>query len=156
MNSTSLSSPQANALVVLRLFVGWYFLYEGVIKLYSTTWTAKGYLLSASFLKPFFQWLASDSLIGFIDTANIAALMLVGILLILGFKSAWGCLIGIGLLLLYYLAHPPFPGLPQGLSEGSYWLVNKNLIEAAALYVMFLLPTDQHFGPARIFSKPTS
>lgn len=152
MNTQSLSPAARNGLVVLRLLIGWHFLYEGVIKIYSSTWTAKGYLLSASFLQPVFSWLASDSLIGFVDTANIVALMLVGVLLVLGFKSKWGCWVGIGLLASYYLAHPPFPGLPQGPSEGSYWLVNKNLIEAAALFVLAQFTTDNHFGIARLFS----
>jgi thiosulfate dehydrogenase (quinone) large subunit len=154
MNTTSkLSGTQANAMVVLRLLIGWHFLYEGVIKLYSPTWTAKSYLLSASFITPFFRWLANDSLLPAIDVMNIGALMVVGASLILGFKTRWACAIGIGLLLLYFFAHPPFPGLPQGPSEGSYWLVNKNLIEAAALWVLFVFPTETIFGIELFFDK---
>jgi thiosulfate dehydrogenase [quinone] large subunit len=52
---------------------------------------------------------------------------------------------------LYYLAHPAFPWLPQSPSEGSYWLVNKNLIEAAALLVLALFPTEKRFGIERMF-----
>jgi len=148
-----LSATQVNALVLLRILIGWHFLYEGVLKLYSPAWTAKGYLLSASFLQGFFQWLASDSLIWVVDTANVAALVIVGLSLLVGFKTQWAALIGIGLLLLYYLAHPPFPGLPQGPAEGSYWIVNKNLIEAAALFVLFLFPTENSFGIARLLTN---
>ena len=50
-------------LVLLRILIGWHFLYEGVIKAYNPSWTSRGYLLSASILKPFFNWLAGDSLI---------------------------------------------------------------------------------------------
>ncbi|MFM8913323.1 MAG: DoxX family membrane protein [Flammeovirgaceae bacterium] len=148
-----LSGAQASALVVLRVLIGWHFLYEGVIKLYSSTWSAKSYLLNASFLTPFFRWLASESVLPAIDVLNIAALMVVGISLLIGFRTKWASVIGIGLLLLYFLAHPPFPGLPQGPSEGSYWLVNKNLIEAAALWVLFLFPTDTAFGIEHLFEK---
>jgi thiosulfate dehydrogenase [quinone] large subunit len=97
--------------------------------------------------------MASDTLIPVIDTLNIGALLLVGFSLIIGFKTNWASIIGIGLLLLYYLAHPPFPGYPQGPSEGSYWLVNKNLIEAAALFVIYLFPTQYAFGLAKLFAK---
>ncbi|MDP2039626.1 MAG: DoxX family membrane protein [Algoriphagus sp.] len=148
-----LSPPQTSALVILRILIGWHFLYEGVIKLYSPSWTAKGYLLSASYMESFFHWLASDSMISTIDTLNIAALLLVGAGLILGFKTQVASLIGIGLLLLYYFAHPPFPGYPQGPAEGSYWIINKNLIEAAALVVIFLFPTSISFGLERFFTK---
>ena len=149
-----ITSLQTGSLVLLRLLIGWHFLYEGVIKLYSPSWTAKGYLLSASYMESFFRWMASDSLIPIIDTLNIGALLLVGFCLIIGFKTKWASIIGIGLLLMYYLAHPPFPGYPQGPSEGSYWLVNKNLIETAALFILFLFPTDYAFGLARLFAKP--
>lgn len=149
-----LSATQVNALVLLRIFIGWHFLYEGVLKLYSPAWTAKGYLLSASFLPGFFRWLASDSLISVVDTLNIAALVVVGLSLLVGFKTRAAALVGVALLLLYYLAHPPFPGLPQGPAEGSYWVVNKNLIEAAALFVLYLFPTETSFGIARLFSRP--
>lgn len=105
-----LSSTQTSALVILRMLIGWHFLYEGVIKLYSPGWTAKGYILSATYMEPLFHWLASYSMISTIDTLNIVALLLVGVGLILGFRTQATSLIGIGLLLLYYFAHPPFPG----------------------------------------------
>lgn len=147
------TSVQTFSLVLMRLLIGWHFLYEGVIKLYSPSWTAKGYLLSATYMQSFFGWLASESMISLVDTLNIAALVLVGISLIIGFKTKWASIIGIGLLLMYYFAHPPFPGYPQGPSEGSYWLVNKNLIEAAALFVVFLFPTDFVFGIEKLFNR---
>jgi thiosulfate dehydrogenase [quinone] large subunit len=129
MNAISkLSIGQVNSMVLLRLLIGWHFLYEGVIKVYSTTWTAKGYLLSASFFQPFFQWLASESILPAVDVLNIFILLVVGASLLIG-----------------------FPWLPQGPSEGSYWLVNKNLIEAAALLVLALFPTEKRFGIERMF-----
>lgn len=150
---TSLTSSQTGVLVLLRLLIGWHFLYEGVIKLYSPGWTAKGYLLSATYMESFYHWLASESMISTIDTLNIAALLFVGAALILGFKTQLASLIGVGLLLLYYFAHPPFPGYPMGPAEGSYWIINKNLIEAAALLVVFLFPTSVSFGLERFFAK---
>jgi thiosulfate dehydrogenase [quinone] large subunit len=154
MTQTSpLSTAQTGVLILLRLLIGWHFLYEGVIKLYSPGWTAKGYLLSATYMESFFHSLASETMISTIDTLNIAALLIVGVALILGFKTQVASLIGVGLLLLYYFAHPPFPGYPLGPAEGSYWIVNKNLIEAAALLVIFLFPTSVSFGLERFFVK---
>lgn len=148
-----LTTAQTSGLVILRLFVGWHFLYEGVIKLYIPSWTAKGYLLSATYMKNFFQWLAGESMISIVDTLNIAALLIVGLGLILGYKTKLVSIIGIGLLLMYYFAHPPFPGYPQGITEGSYWIINKNLIEAAALMVIFLFPTSKVLGLERLWAK---
>ncbi len=153
MNAPKLTVVQGYALVLLRILIGWHFLYEGVIKAYNPAWTSKGYLLSASILKPFFAWLSGDSLISVIDNLNILGLMAVGIRLLMGIRVRWGCIGGMLLLLLYYLAHPPFPDLPQGPAEGSYWVVNKNLIEMAALFVIFQFPMTSVFGLEKIFSK---
>jgi thiosulfate dehydrogenase [quinone] large subunit len=153
MTTQKLSAVQGNTLVLLRVLIGWHFLYEGVIKAYNPSWTAKGYLLSASVLKPFFTWLASESLISTIDFLNIAGLIAVGMSLLLGLKVRWGCIGGILLLAFYYLAHPPFSSLPQGPAEGSYWVVNKNLIEMAALFVIYQFPLTSVFGLEGLFSK---
>lgn len=153
MNSPKLTNVQGYALVLLRILIGWHFLYEGVIKAYNPSWTSRGYLLSASILKPFFAGLASDSLISVIDNLNIIGLIAVGISLLIGIKVRWGCIGGILLLMLYYIAHPPFPGLPQGPSEGSYWVVNKNLIEMVALFVIYQFPLTTVFGLENLFSK---
>lgn len=150
---TRFSTWQTFGLVLMRLLIGWHFLYEGVTKLYSPSWTAKGYLMSATYMQSFFQWMAGDSMISIIDTLNIGALLVVGVCLIIGFKTRFASVIGIGLLLFYFLAHPPFPGYPQGVTEGSYWMINKNLIEAAALLVVFLFPTSTSFGLERLFVK---
>jgi thiosulfate dehydrogenase [quinone] large subunit len=153
MNTTILNATQRNTLVLLRVLIGWHFLYEGVIKAYNPSWTSRGYLLSASILKPFFAWLASESLVSTIDFLNIAGLIIVGISLLIGIKVRWGCIAGIALLALYYLAHPPFPSLPQGPAEGSYWIVNKNLIELAALLVIYQFPLSSAFGLESMFRK---
>jgi thiosulfate dehydrogenase [quinone] large subunit len=153
MTEQKLSAMQGKTLVLLRVLIGWHFLYEGVIKAYNPSWTAKGYLLSASVLKPFFTWLAGESLISAIDFLNIAGLIAVGISLLLGLKVRWGCIGGILLLAFYYLAHPPFSSLPQGPAEGSYWVVNKNLIEMAALLVIYQFPLTTVFGIEGLFSK---
>ena len=142
----NLSRTGRNSLILLRLFIGWHFLYEGVLKLYNPAWTSKAYLSSAELLSPFFQWLASDGMIHLVDNLNIFGLMVVGLSLLLGYFERVGSIFGICLLLMYYLAHPAFPGASQAGTEGSYWIINKNLIEAAALYVLYQLPTGAYFG----------
>ncbi len=135
-----------SAITLLRVLIGWHFLYEGVLKFYNPSWSAKAYLVSAETLTGFYQLLAGDTLIGIIDAANIIVLILVGLTLILGLFEKQGALLGIILLLLYYLAHPAFMNSTQLGAEGNYWIVNKNLIEAAALFVLYMIPTGSFFG----------
>jgi len=154
MEST-LSKRHFNSLVVLRILIGWHFLYEGITKLYNPSWTSKAYLLNASGpFEGFFQWLANDGIISFVDLLNIIGLAAVGLALIVGAWERLACLGGMTLLLFYYLSQPPFPGIDQVATEGNYFIVNKNLIEAAALLVLYHIPTSDYFGLSRLFSTP--
>ena len=71
----------------------------------------------------------------------------VGVLLILGLFTRLASLGGIGLLILFYLCNPPFVGYFYSLpSEGSYLIVNKNLVELAALVVIMLTGSGKFAG----------
>lgn len=143
-----------DSVVVLRILIGWHFLYEGIIKLYDPEWTSFGYLASAQGpLEDFFLAMTNDGIIDWTNGLNIAALIIVGLTLTLGIFEKIGAIIGIGLLAMYYLAHPAFPWLDQIRAEGNYWFVNKNLIELAALLVIYQLPTGDYFGLNRIIKK---
>lgn len=150
----TLSNRQNNAVVLFRLLIGWHFFYEGITKLYNPSWTAKAYLNSSSGpFKWFFEMLSGDGIIGIIDYLNILGLAGIGLALILGFWDKWASIAGIILLLFYYFSQPPFPGLAQIGTEGNYFLVNKNLIEAAGLYVIYCFPTSQYFGIQKLFGS---
>ena len=143
-----------HSVVLLRILIGWHFLFEGIVKLYNPSWTSFGYLASAQGpLKSVFVSLANPEIIGIVDTLNMAALIVVGLTLILGIYEKLGAFIGMGLLAMYYFAHPPFPGLPEINVEGNYWFVNKNLIELVALLVIYQLPTGGLFGLNRILNN---
>jgi len=152
MTENTVDNSGQNAIVVMRIFIGWHFLYEGVIKLFNPSWTAKGYLVSSEgFMSFFFVWLSNDSMINIVDILNVFLLVVVGLTLLLGYMERLGAMWGAALLIFYYLAHPAFPGLNQAGTEGSYWIINKNLIEAAALFVIYKFPTESYFGLSKFF-----
>lgn len=153
-DGTTLPKSALPAITLLRMLIGWHFLYEGVMKMYNPAWSAKGYLISAETMTGLFQWLANDSLIGIVDTLNMVILIVVGLTLLLGIFDKAGALLGIIMLLMYYFAHPAFMNSAQLGAEGNYWIVNKNLIEAAALLVLYIIPTGWYFGLG-VFGKST-
>lgn len=150
ITTASYSGLQIFSLTLLRVLIGWHFLYEGLTKLFSTpAWTAKTYLLGS--VGPFasvFQAMASHhGLLQVIDNLNIWGLILIGLSLFIGLFSRPFKLFGIVLLLLYYFAYPPFSSvIINAPAEGNYWIVNKNLVEMAALFVLFMFPTSQITG----------
>jgi thiosulfate dehydrogenase [quinone] large subunit len=55
---------------------------------------------------------------------------------------------------MYYLFAPPLLGLEYGKpNEGSYLIVNKNLIEACALWIVYVFPTSNTIGLDRLMLK---
>jgi thiosulfate dehydrogenase [quinone] large subunit len=151
------SNLQIFSLTLLRVLIGWHFLYEGLTKLFSTpAWTAKSYLLGSvgPFSGIFHSLGANPAMMNIIDPINMWGLILIGLSLFTGLFARPFKLFGIALLLLYYFAYPPFSTvIITAPSEGNYWIVNKNLIEIAALFVLFMFPTSQITGIDRYFKK---
>jgi thiosulfate dehydrogenase [quinone] large subunit len=141
------------ALTLLRIAIGWHFLYEGVAKLTSASWTAAGYLKQAR--GPFadlFRSIAADpNRLANADLATMWGLTAVGVLLILGLFTRLASLGGIAFILLFYFATPPFVGYFYSIpTEGSYLIVNKNVVELCALVVILLTGSGRFAGLDRI------
>ena len=154
---TNYSNWQIFSLTVLRVLIGWHFLFEGLMKVFTPGWSAKFYLLgSVGPLAPIFKVLASNkTILIVVDNLNEWGLIIIGLGLFIGLFEKPLKICGILLLALYYLAYPPFPGLAiDAPVEGSYWIVNKNLIEMAALFVLYLFPSSQITGIDSFIFKP--
>jgi thiosulfate dehydrogenase [quinone] large subunit len=153
MDDGKLSRGAMIAITVLRVLIGWHFLYEGVTKLSAASFTAAGYLKAARGpFAGFFKWLAAQP--NLLDNANLITmygLTIVGVLLILGLFTRLASLGGIAFILMFYLATPPFIGYFYSIpSEGSYLIVNKNLVELSALVVILLTGSGRFAGLDRI------
>ncbi|MDZ7724906.1 MAG: DoxX family membrane protein [candidate division KSB1 bacterium] len=153
MNSTPLSKLQIGALVVMRVAIGWHFLYEGLAKLINPDWTAAGFLSQSKWIfAPLFQWIAdTPSVLAVVDQLNTWGLILIGLGLMLGALERIAAVAGVLLLLLYYLSNPPLPGLFYTLpQEGNYLIINKTFVEMTALFVISMLPTSRVIGLDRL------
>ena len=81
-----------------------------------------------------------------IDAMTMWGLAVIGTLLIAGLCSRLAAVGGAVLLFSFYLAMPPWPGVPPAPGpEHSLW-VNKNLIEVLALLALASVPTGRWFG----------
>lgn len=150
------SKNQITLLVILRMLIGWHFLYEGIVKVYNPEWSAKGYLMSSEgiFQGVFQSLAASEGMLNLVDFLNQWGLVAIGLSLLLGLFTRPFTVAGALLLAMYYLAHPPFAGLESPMpTEGSYLIVNKNLIEMFALLVLVVFPTSQIIGVDRLIQK---
>jgi len=147
---------QMIALVFLRVMIGWHFLYEGVAKFLKPNWSAAGYLMqSRGLFAPIFQWIAdTPTLLAVVNQMNIWGLMAIGLGLILGCFTRLASAAGIFLILLYYACNPLLVGYYYSIPlEGNYLVVNKNLVEMAALLVIATTFSSRYVGFDRILHK---
>jgi thiosulfate dehydrogenase [quinone] large subunit len=155
MEATTLGRAPMIALTVMRILIGWHFFYEGLTKLSAPSWSAAGFLKQAKgpFAAQFHSIAATPNLLANSDTVTMWLLTIVGACLILGLFTRLACLAGLAFLLMVYFAAPPWIGYFYAIpSEGSYLVVNKNLIEAAALVVIMLTGSGRFAGLDRVIS----
>ena len=124
-------------LTILRIVIGWHFLYEGLAKLANPNWSSSQYLMESKWLfSGFFHWLIGNSTtLHIVDFMNIWGLIIVGFCLFVGLFTRAASISGAFLLLLYYVANPPFvySTIP---STSHFYIFNYNLIEAIVLIVL--------------------
>ncbi len=135
---------------ILRVVIGWHFLYEGIAKVFNPNWSSALYLMESKwFLSGFFHWLISNNTtLQIVDFLNIWGLLIIGLFLFIGFLPRAASIGGALLLLLYYIANPPFvySTVP---TQSHFYIINYNLIEAVVLIVIASLNGEQLFGIQR-------
>lgn len=150
------TGPQLSTLVILRILIGWHFLYEGIVKLSNPLWTSASFLIESKWIfAPIFQFMVSNpTILKLVDYANMYGLVAIGLGLIVGCFTRVASLSGALLLLLYYVANPPLIGFKYTApSEGAYLIINKNMIELFALLALTYFPTGNIIGFDRLLFK---
>lgn len=127
-------------LVLLRLVVGYHFLYEGVNKLFMPHWSAAPFLLQSNWLfAEFFHFIANnETLLAIINIINIWGQIFIGISLLIGLFSSVAALFGAILILSYYIAVPPF--------TNGIIFVDRNLLEFFVFIIIVVFPTSNRIG----------
>ncbi|RJQ13455.1 DoxX family protein [Candidatus Parcubacteria bacterium] len=128
-------------LVLLRVALGWLFFYAGITKVINPAWSAVGYLNSAKTLPGLYQWLASPDVLPFINFVNEWGLTLLGTSLIFGIFVRLSSVLGIILMLLYYIPILEFPKV----GTHSY-LVDEHIIYSLVLTLLASLQAGRIWG----------
>ena len=88
----------------------------------------------------------------FTDTMTIIGLTVLGSMLILGLFTRFAAIAAAFMLFNFYMAMPPFPGVPEAPGPEHSFIVNKNLIEVFALLAIAAVPSGMWFGVDRLLS----
>jgi uncharacterized membrane protein YphA (DoxX/SURF4 family) len=137
------------ALTLLRIIIGWHFLFEGISKAYSPLWSSADFLLLSNWaFAGFFHWIAGNqTVLGVVDFAVTWGLIVMGLTLMLGLFDRSSSVAGMVLISMFWIANPPLTKLDFGVPhEGNYLVVDKNVVEFFGLLVLSLFPTGKILG----------
>ncbi|MBM79347.1 MAG: hypothetical protein CMJ78_01980 [Planctomycetaceae bacterium] len=81
-----------------------------------------------------------------INKMTIWSLVILGVFLIAGLFTRLSAVAGAGMLMMFYFAMPPWPGVPEAPGPEHSFIVNKNVIEAIALLAIAAMPTGRMLG----------
>jgi uncharacterized membrane protein YphA (DoxX/SURF4 family) len=154
--SNGLKGFRLYALVLLRIVIGWHFMYEGFAKFFTPSWTSADYLQLSNwiFADSFHAIADSHTMLSIVDFTVTWGLILLGLVLLLGIFERIATVAGMFLLVMFWIANPPLTKLGFGLpSEGNYMIVDKNMVEFFAMLVLYLFPTGKILGLAHLFKQ---
>jgi len=139
----------AALVAVLRIAIGWHFLYEGLWKLMQTDgWSCVSYLGAAQGpLAPVFKWMASQGwIVAMGDWSVMLGLVAIGLSLMSGVLSRIAALFGIALMAMFYCCQPPEP-FAEAFSgaDGRFFVIERNIIEALGLLLITVTPCWRGF-----------
>lgn len=143
-----MSKIQKISLLLLRVSIGWLFLYAGISKFNAASWSAAGYLNSAKTLPSLYHWFASPGVLPITNILNEYGQILIGISLIIGLFVRYSSIAGILMMVLYYIPILNFPMV----GEHSY-IVDEHVIYSFVLLVLAVFRAGKVYGLDGKFSR---
>jgi len=136
------------ATLLLRLALGWLFLYAGLTKIVDPSWTAKGFLEHTGTFSGFYTWLASPNVLPIVDLLNQWGLTIIGVVLIIGILVRFSAYLGALMMLLYYFAHLTFPYV----GDHSF-IVDEHIVYIAAFLVLASMSSNHVWSISGLFKS---
>ena len=146
-----MTNCQKCSLFLLRIGLGWMFLYAGLTKIMDPNWSAEGYLRNAKSFSGLYTWLANSSLLPFINFINEWGLTLIGVALILGVFVRLTGYLGPLLMLLYYFPVLDFPKI----STHSF-IIDEHIIYLFVFLVLAAYKADSFWSVRNLIWKNKS
>jgi len=115
-------------LFLLRIAMGWFFFYAGIVKVLNPGWSAAGFLNNAKTFPEFYAWFAEPSILPVTDLLNEWGLTIIGVALILGIGVRLASVLGAVMMLLYY-----FPALQFPYAGDHAYIIDDHIVYALLL-----------------------
>lgn len=134
------------SLLAMRIGIGWILLQGGLTKIFSSSWSASGYLSNIPAGNPFqtiWTLMVTEPLIGIVNILVVAGLTLTGLGIILGAFMRLNAFFASTMMLLFW-ASSLEGGLIQGLPVAHGWVIDSHIV-----YIILIVAAAE-FGAGRI------
>lgn len=136
-----MSKTEKLVIFFLRLSLGWIFLYSAITKISNPGWSAEGLLKNAHTFSALYQWFSNPSILPTINFINEWGQLLLGISLILGIGVRLSSVLGVVLMLLYYLPQLNFPYIGK-----TSYLIDQHIIYSLVLIYFAVIRAGRIYG----------
>lgn len=137
-------------MLIMRLVIGWYFVYFGFLAFTTPHWQLISYIRPAHTFTNFYLLVTKSNLLPLVEIGVKSLFVAVGILLIVGMFVRIASLLGIALMLFFYFPNLIFPYV----ADGSL-IVDYHIIIAAALLVLWSVGAGHFFALGSVFRRST-
>lgn len=135
------SQFQRGLILLMRLCIGWVFLYAGLTQVGNPEFSAAGLLNSAKTFPGFFQAVASPGFLPIVDAVIPWAHLLIGLAVVTGFCFRLAAIGATTLFILYYLPRLDFP-----MAGPHEFIVEYHLVYALVTVYMIAVGAGRIFG----------
>lgn len=136
-----MSNSEKLIILFLRLSLGWIFLYSAITKISNPAWSAAGLLKNAQTFPDLYKWLLSPSILPTVNFVNEWGQLLLGVSLILGIGVRLSSILGVVLMILYYLPQLNFPYIGK-----TSYLIDQHVIFSLILVYFAFIRAGRIYG----------
>jgi thiosulfate dehydrogenase (quinone) large subunit len=135
-------------LVILRIVVGWFLLYQGITAFLDPAWSLFSFIENAQTFPEFYNAVADPALEPFLTIAVKVLYIVIGGALITGLFVRSAALLGAALMIFLYFPRLSFPYV----NEVNY-IVDEHLLIAFVLLYLFTARAGEVFSLKRLFRR---
>lgn len=141
------SKSQKFSIFLLRIAIGWFFLYSGITKVLNPEWSAAGFLGEAQTFSGMYEWFSSAGNIGWVNFINSWGQFLIGLGLVAGAFTRLASFFGILMMILYYFPGLDFPYIGHG------FLIDDHVIYILIFVLLITFRAGQYWGVDMYINK---
>lgn len=136
-----MSKTEKIIIFLLRLSLGWIFLYSAVTKISNPNWSAEGFLKGAQTFSNLYNGLTSPAFLPAVNFVNEWGQFILGVSLILGIGVRLSSAFGAILMILYYFPQLNFPYIGK-----TSYLVDEHIVYFLVLVYLAAIRAGRIYG----------